>query len=30
MLVTAFGFIPYAMRYREETFIQDESDREDG
>jgi hypothetical protein len=28
MLFTAFAFIPYAMRYKEETYIQDESDRE--
>ena len=28
MLFTAFSFIPYAMRYKEETYIQDESDRE--
>ena len=30
MFLTALGFIPYAMRYKEETFIQDESDREEG
>ena len=28
MFLTALGFIPYAMRYKEETYIQDESDRE--
>ena len=28
MFLTALGFIPYAMRYKEETYIQDESDQE--
>lgn len=28
MLLTAFCFIPYALQYREETYIQDESDQE--
>ena len=28
MFLTALGFIPYATRYKEETYIQDESDTE--
>ena len=28
MFLTALGFIPYAMRYKEETYIQDESAQE--